>query len=244
MAVGILSVSIAFAQNITTSNLKPGETSGNLSGPTDADYFITHSLSQSVVSLASVSCNSGTLHTDNSYMRIFDLPGEFGIAEAINITAVEFGIETADGASGSQPAVVNIYTLSGPLQFGNLTLIASQPIVVPDQSLTLFNVPVSAAIPAGSLLVVEIFTPEGQTVGNSFFVGSNSFGQTAPTYLAASECGVPEPVDTATLGFPNMHFVLNVYASSAESEEIPISSWAVIVGLLLISGLIIYRVRS
>lgn len=244
MLVGVFSASIAFAQNFTTSNLKPGESSGNLAGPTDADYFITHSLSQSVVSLASVSCNAGGLHADNSYLRVFDLPGQFGINEPINISAVEFGIESANGASGSQPVVVNIYTLAGPLQFSNLNLIASEPAVVPDQTLTLFNVPVSAIIPAGSVLVVEIFTPDGQTAGNSFFIGSNNLGQTAPTYIAAAECGIPEIMDLVTVGFPNMHTVLNVYASSAEGSEIPISNWALILGLLLISGFVIYRMRS
>ena len=47
-----------------------------------------------------------------------------------------------------------------------------------------------------------MFTPEGQTAGNSFFIGSNAAGQTAPSYLAAAACGVTEPTDTAAIGFP------------------------------------------
>ena len=56
-----------------------------------------------------------------------------------------------------------------------------------------------------TVLVVEVFTPNGQTAGNSFFIGSNALGQTAPSYLAAADCGVTEPTDTAAIGFPGMH---------------------------------------
>ena len=35
-------------------------------------------------------------------------------------------------------------------------------------------------------------------------------GQTAPSYLAAAACGVTEPTDTAAIGFPGMHIVMNV----------------------------------
>jgi hypothetical protein len=58
--------------------------------------------------------------------------------------------------------------------------------------------------------VVEFFTPDGNGQGNALWVGSNPNGQTAPTYLAAADCGVPEPLDTAVLGFPNMHWILVV----------------------------------
>ena len=46
--------------------------------------------------------------------------------------------------------------------------------------------------------------------GAFLFVGSNAFGQTGPSYLAASACGIPDPVDLAELGFPGMHIVMNV----------------------------------
>ena len=97
-----------------------------------------------------------------------------------------------------------------PFTFANFAPIGTAAVNVPDQSLTIITVPVAGTAPAGSNLVVEFFTPEGQTAGNSLFVGSNPDGQTAPTYLAAVDCGVPEPTDTATLGFPGMHLVMNV----------------------------------
>ena len=70
--------------------------------------------------------------------------------------------------------------------------------------------PVAGTAPAGSVLVVEVFTPNGQTTNNSFFIGSNAAGQTGPSYIAAADCTIPEPATTASIGFPNMHIVMNV----------------------------------
>ena len=44
----------------------------------DGLVTITHSLSQAITAGNSVSCNAGGLHTDNSYMRVFDL-ATFGL---------------------------------------------------------------------------------------------------------------------------------------------------------------------
>jgi subtilisin-like proprotein convertase family protein len=189
---------------------------------------ITHSASQAIVA-GSVSCNAGGLHTDNSYMRVFDL-NAFGLTGGFDVTSVEFGIETAAGATGSQPVTVNLYVMTdpnAPLTFSNLTLIGTTSEMVPDQSLSLYSMDVTGSAGPGSKLVVEVFTPEGQTDGNSFFIGSNPNGQTGPTYLAAADCGVPEPTDTAAIGFPNMHMVMNVTGDTASSplcdapEDIP-----------------------
>ena len=206
---------------------------------------ITHSLSQSIVSGNSVSCNAGGLHTNNSYLRAFDL-NTFGITGALAVTQVQVGIELADGASGSQPLTVNLYTKinpAGSLTWANLLPIGTAAATVSDQSLALLTVPVAGTAPAGSVLVVEIFTPEGQTAGNSLFIGSNAAGQTAPSYLAAADCGVAEPTDVAAIGFPNMHIVMNVTgdttgASSACTAlaDVPWLSEAPITGTVTAGG--------
>jgi len=184
-------------------------------------YAITHSLSQNVLSGNSVSCNDGVAHTDNSYIRVFDLAA-FGITEYFDVQQVEVGIEEAIAGSGSvQPGVINLYTLSGPLAWANMTLIGSATFDVADQALTVINVPIAGTAPARSVLVVEFFTPSGQAVGNSLFVGSNNLGQTAPTYLAAADCGIAEPMDTTAIGFPDMHLVMNVIGYTPENVELP-----------------------
>ncbi len=178
----------------------------------DGLVTITHSVSQSIVALNSVSCNNGSGHTNNAYLRVFDLAA-FGLPNGMDVTQVEFGIEDALSGSGSQPLTVNLYVKTnpvGPLTYANLTSIGTANVNISDQSSTLYTVPVAGSAPAGSVLVVEVFTPNGQAGGNMFFIGSNAAGQTGPSYLAAADCGVPEPTDTAALGFPNMHIVMNV----------------------------------
>lgn len=242
IVLGIATMSFAFSQSFSPSGLKPGERVNIPDRSVSATYLITQSASQSIISGNSVACHSGSGHTDNSYMRVFDLSGSFGINEPIIITSIDFGIElAAAGSGGMQSATINIYTLSGPLLFSNLTLMASQVISVPDQTLSMMNVPISVVIPAGSVLVVDIFTPDGQAAGNFLYVGSNNLGQTGPTYIAASLCGVPEPITTAALGFPGMHFVLNVNADPF--VPVPIKSWAIFISILLMSAFILYRIK-
>jgi hypothetical protein len=167
---------------------------------------LTQSSSQTITSGNSVSCNAGGLHTDNSYYRSFPLGAD------INVCEVQFGIETAAGAGGTQPVTVNLYTGTGafPGTFGSYTQIASSAISVPDQAATIFPAAISGLATAGSNLVVEVFTPDGQAAGNSFFIGSNAAGETAPSYLAAAGCGLTAPATTASIGFPGMNIGMNV----------------------------------
>ncbi|OYT16409.1 MAG: hypothetical protein B7C24_07955 [Bacteroidetes bacterium 4572_77] len=239
----IVTVSMVFAQNFSTSGLTPTKNKTSyFNKSVDATYFITHSQSQTIVSGNSVSCNSGGLHTDNSFWRVFDLVGDFGINEAIDISSVEVAIETAASSGGTQPISINIYTLSGPFVLANLSLIATKAVTVSDQTNSILSVPISAAIPSGSLLVVEVFTPDGQSSGNSFFIGSNNSGETAPSYISAASCGIVGPTTTADLGFPNMQIVLNVNADSA-AALVPLNSWAIVISLLLISLFVVIRIR-
>lgn len=241
----IITVSLVFSQSITTSGLtstKKQTTHYNKSE--DGIYFITHSTSQTILAGNSVACNSGGMHTDNSYLRIFDLVGDFSINEDIEISSIEFGIEKAVSGGGvSQPVTVNIYTLTGAFIFANLSLIATTDIEIPDQTLSIYSAPITALIPLGSQLVIEIFTPDGQPSNNSFYLGSNNLGETAPSYLAAAGCGIPEPLTTGAIGFPQMQMVINVNADPA-SIPVPISSWAILLSGLLISLFVVIRIRN
>ena len=103
---------------------------------------ITHSTSQSIITGNSVSCNAGGLHTDNSYLREFDLTA-FGISGPLGVTQVEIGVEEATGAGGSQPITVNLYTKinpAAPLTFANLSPIGTANATVTDQSLSLIHI--------------------------------------------------------------------------------------------------------
>jgi subtilisin-like proprotein convertase family protein len=182
---------------------------------------ITQSASQAIVTGGSVSCNAGGLHTDNSYLRVFDL-ATHGITTDFTITSVESGVEQSTGATGSQPIEWKFYVLTdpaGPVTRANFTPLGTVATTVPDLALALHQTAITGvtAAPANSKLVVELFTPNGQTAGNSFFVGANPDGQTGPTYLEAATCGVTTPTPTGSIGFPNMHWVLNVTGETGGS---------------------------
>jgi len=197
-----------FAQDFSTNPNPSSETYGQIQYTPTAATTITHSATQNIVA-GSASCNDGTNHTDNSYWRSFVL-ADFGITDDFNVTTVEIGVETATGAGGTQPITVNLYTTDAPFPGGTLTLIGTASVVVADQTLSIFPSAVTGTAPAGSELVVEIFTPEGQTDGNTFFIGSNPDGQTAPSYISAAACGITTPTDVTDIGFPDMMIVMNV----------------------------------
>src|ERR1041384_2670620 len=92
----------------------------------------------------------------------------------------------------------------------SLTMIGQTNTTVADQADTIINIPVTGTAPAGSQLVVEIFTPDGEAAGNFFFIGSNTAPETGPSYLSAAACGVTPPTTTSAIGFPSMHIVMNV----------------------------------
>ncbi|MGE0636859.1 MAG: HYR domain-containing protein, partial [Bacteroidia bacterium] len=194
-------------------------------GVDNCEPVLTESLDQSIVFANSVSCNAGGLHANNSYMRVFDLPA-LGYTNDFYINSVDVGIEDATGAGGSQPATLNLYSLTGPLLFANLTLLATEAVTVADQSLSVLNIPLAnqLTVPAGTTLVVEFFTPDGQVAGHSLFVGTNNLGQTGDTYLAAADCGVPEPTNVADIGFPGMHWVLNINAGTLTEQTAGLGS--------------------
>ena len=178
---------------------------------------LTESTTQNIVSGNSVSCNNGFGHTDNSYWRAFNM-STFTGGQEYDVTSVDFAIEQATSGTGTQPVEVHIYANHGaPFPGGDWqsNMIAnSGPISIPDQSLTIFNQPITVAVPAGTLeLVYELFTPNGENDGNLFFVGSNPDGQSADSYLSAADCGVTVPTPTQDIGFPNMMIVFNVNGS-------------------------------
>ncbi|TAH41409.1 MAG: hypothetical protein E6Q43_03975 [Dokdonella sp.] len=210
LAATALSAPLAFAQSFSNTTFEiPKPLRPTVVAPTGGcgTITLTQSTSQAIVSGNSVSCNAGGLHSDNSYYRSFPLTAD------INVCEVQFGIETATGAGGTQPVTVNLYSGAGafPATFpGGYTQIGTATVNVADQSATVFPATVAGLATAGSNLVVEVFTPDGQTAGNSFFIGSNASGESAPSYLAAADCGVTAPATTASIGFPQMQIVMNV----------------------------------
>jgi subtilisin family serine protease len=174
------------------------------------EVTITHSASQEIASGNSASCNNGLVTQDNGYLRTFTLD-DFGL-NGLDVSSVSFGVESNDG---SQPLTVNLYTLDGELTYANMTPIGSADFTVPSGDAQMVTVPVEGTVPSGGTLVVEVDVP----AGGWFFIGSNGAGQTAPSYIRSATCGIAEPADTSSIGFPDMHIVMNVTGSSGAPAD-------------------------
>lgn len=178
---------------------------------------LTHSASLDVVGFTSVTCFEAV----NSYYRVFDLAAE-GITGPLDVDKVTFGVEECVSGSGGLQATVLLHTLDGPLRLANLTQVARQDTVIPDVAEPgedevgglLHEVPMSARVPAGSVLVVEVTHP-GLNQDQQLLMGANRAGQDGPTFLRAPECDTNEPTDSDDIedkGGNNvvMHWVLVV----------------------------------
>lgn len=202
------------------------------SGSSDAGLVpitLSHSGSTDIAPGNSVACNqrqddgTGTLvpvyHTENSFYRVFDLTAE-GVERDLAVEQVSFGVESArGGADATQPISVKLHTLTGQFVVANLTELATVDIDVPDQAATTIDVPIEATVPANATLVVEIAMGSGEP-DDLFFIGSNTAGETSPTYLRAPDCdddadstngtALAEPLDLDRIGFDNVQAVILV----------------------------------
>ena len=199
-----------------TPTITPPGTPSPTPTPGSCPPTITQSTSQAIVDGNSVACNNGFGTTENHYWRAFNM-SDFTGGQEYDVTSVSFGIESAVSGTGTgQPLTVNLYVETGaPFPNGTRTKIAtSGEVNIPDQVDSIFEVPLIATVPAGTLeLVMEVTTPDGTAVGNLFFIGSNPDPETGISYLSAVDCGVPDPTPVGDIGFPNMHIVLNVNGS-------------------------------
>ncbi len=210
---------LIIAQDISKNPNSPSETFGQLplSERGVLATTITHSVDPATVTVGTgVSCSNGGITSDNQYWRSFIL-ADFGITNDFGVTMVEFGIEQATaGVGGVQPMTVNLYTTDLVFPTGTLTLIGTADVMVTDQALSLFQIPVTGTAPAGSELVVEISIPADTGDGNTFFPGANSLGETAPSYISSAGCGLTTPVTYASIGFATCQLVMSVTGEVVE----------------------------
>ena len=174
----------------------------------------------------SISCNLAGSHANTSYWRAFT-PVSFGYTGIFSVTGVRIGIEeaTAGGGGTSQPFTVRIYTnTGGAFPAGTRTLIGTTNTTAANGTLFFQDINVTASPQlVGTEIVVEIFTPDGQAVGNRFFIGSNNLGQSAPSYISAADCGALNPTNVASAGAPNMHTLIALVGTGATAGDAAIS---------------------
>ncbi len=167
----------------------------------------TQSLDNSLVTM-SIGCFD---QLGSQHMRVFDL-NTMGISGPLTLESIDLGVGSSPAGA---PITLNFYTLSGLVDYANMTLISSQAVTLPALFNSIYNIPVAVTAPAGAQLVVEIVVPAGPNVT---LVGYNSAGETAPSYYASqgaaldpnSVCGYAKPVEANTLGFGNFDLVMTL----------------------------------
>lgn len=178
---------------------------------------LTQSLAPDITPLNAVACSSTTTGAiaENEFFRVYDMADETAGSAPVEIVAVRFGVETADaGAGTTQPAKVRLYTVGADFTYANLTQIAERDVVIGDGDGTFVDAVLTApvTVPADAKIAVALYVPDGIAAGHVFFPGSNTAGETAPSYVAASTCGLDEPTAYAEVGsgFPDVALRLDL----------------------------------
>jgi hypothetical protein len=204
------------ANEFSRSALPPGR-SMTFDLPTAGACAVTQNTDPNqVVSDTSVACAAGGVTTDNSYVRVFDLDDDHSITGQFCVKSLDYAIETAVGAGGTQTMSINTYCLPEGLPPFFAFMVFQDGVTFPqaDANLAMFNQLVGGCCNADvEELVVEIKTDDCLTNGTCLqnFIGANDLGQIGPSYIAAEDCGIVDPTDVATFGFPNSHWIMEVF---------------------------------
>lgn len=206
-------VRTAGGADFVRSRVAPESAPARPAGLPPIGQTLSQSSSEVITAGNAISCGNNETGTTNAnqFLRAFTL-SDFGIDSAFAVSSIRFGIEAL---SVEVPVTINLYTLDGSLSYFNLQRVATTTTVQPAQSLSLVDVPITASIPAGATLVLEVEIPDLESLNGNFVPGSNAAGQSAPSFIAAARCNAAEPRDLAEIGFPDMHLVMSVTGESA-----------------------------
>lgn len=149
---------------------------------------------------------------ENHFYRAFPL-AVHGVTGELRATRVDLAIEQAETVAGSQTIQVRLHSAAGTFPAATLSLLREVSVVVPDmnaQNLAVDLVP-PVTVAGGSNLVLEVVAPAHAAEGNFFFPGSNTAGESAPSYIMAPGCSInsPTPYSDATPGVP-VHLIMTI----------------------------------
>jgi len=187
---------------------------------------ISHSTSMTL-SNTNVACNGGTPSTSrgNRYFRFFNL-STFSITSDYTISSVEYGVQSIATPTLplGLPVTIKIYTTTAtnfptgyPAGYTQVATVTTN--IVPADATTLKSIPISATIPAGSNVLIEVgYDAQTANSGNLIFLSANDLGESAPTYISSTTCSITAPTTMAAINFPNAHLVLSVTGTTLGLE--------------------------
>ncbi len=166
-----------------------------------AQITLSHSTDVATIE-AGVACGvQGGPTAQNNWWRSYYLPDFPEVTMDFEIRSVEFGVGQVDLAP-SASLIINIYTTDAPFPLGNLTLIGNNSTTVVTAAdvgtLIVADLDTPAVVAPGDEVVVELIGLDDDTV--AFRIGQNTLGETAPSYLSASDCSIDVPTLMADVG--------------------------------------------
>ena len=141
-------------------------------------------------------------YRNNKMYRVFDMVGEFGINNGFEVNAVEFAIDAISTPSGF-PIYINIYSTATPNNFpgGTWNFVSTETYDASNaDALSIINVPISAIIPAGEAMIMELILVDDGTETNYMTFGVNGDGEDGPSWIQSDECGAMVPTKFSDLG--------------------------------------------
>lgn len=175
-----------------------------------APVTLSQNTSSVAVALAGIACNPGG---DNTFYRVYDLTA-LGYTSDLTLNNIKFSVESS---AVDRLVTVSAYTLSGALTNENLTLLGSNTVTA-TTSTSIIDYTVAMGgltVPGGSTLVVSYAV--ASSTGNSFIPGANAAGQSAPVFIKAVDCGIAQPTSLTTVGFPNVHIIIDAELTQSGS---------------------------
>src|SRR6056297_1440828 len=187
--------------------------------------FLTASTDTAVIEqFQAVACPGG----DYAYLRVIDL-GAQGITGEFTPQLFRMGVETSTGGVNATLRFYrfidpSVYDPTAPgFAYADLEQIGMDNTgTIPALNLDFWELPVTdVTVPGGTqYLVWELEVPGGNFA--DFVMGSNTLGETTPTYLASDFCGNPDPVQLSSVGAFNGNWVSMVFGEAGGGIPFPL----------------------
>ena len=186
---------------------------------------LTQSQNSFIDSGNQVACASDNGTTPNGWARCYNLVAEgVPVGENLTINSVTFGVAqaTVNGINVDVNLYIDCNGCPPERPLIDAILLATQSLVVNTAdvgTMITVNFPAGTVVPAGTDLIVEIFSVDDGTVEPFFFFRamSNDRGQCAPSYIRTDgSCGLGDWTDLADIGDPpfvDSHLLQSVSAT-------------------------------
>jgi hypothetical protein len=193
-------------------------------GHSSVPVFLTQSVDPNTITGSMVACGGSGYTADNVWMRRFDLDGQHGIPGNFTVTSVDVSVGVSQSEpnapkvnvttycyNANTPGLIDLTLLSPP---GDTVQFVGPDTGIPGGAQTPYwtNHPMGGGCNGTTDDLVVGLVPDDCFVEfcRGWRPGRNSLGQIAPSYLGSVGCGFNNPVDTALIGFPTNHMLLNV----------------------------------